>query len=334
MRKTFFEKFDIFNKNSTEKNICNCIKSGVIIGQNSIVRNYCELDTEVGFLIDDKFNYIWLDTDNITAQLAISEKLFSEKAPSLFCNECLKHSCHEENNSTAPIKHLHLSHWKCCLLDCKYCKREKTDDISTVKHFDIMPVIEQLLDKKLIDKKTEIVFDCGDAALHPEFDKLIYFFINYEMENIIINTTASRYCHSISDAIGKNIAKIIVPIDSGCSYVYQNVKGVNKYDIAIANVKRYQEFEDKKQKRIIFKYTLVHGINDNDKEFLDFYIHAKNLGIKKLYLDIDKDWFMELVNTPQGYLNDIILFAENISKINDFEIEFSPKIKFLHSRIK
>lgn len=76
------------------------------------------------------------------------------------------------------------------------------------------------------------------------------------------------------------------------------------------------------------------GINDNNKEFLDFFIKSKNFGIKKLYLDIEQNWFEKLTISPQNYINDIILFAENISKMNDFDIEFSPKVKLLRSIIK
>lgn len=323
-----------FNKKEISKTFCNDITNGIIIGQNSEIRSYCPINENSGFLIDDNFNYIWLNTDNLLQKQEQSKEMFSQNKPCSFCNKCIDiHPC-KKNDSEAPVKSLHLNHWQCCIFNCGYCNRSKTDDISTTKHFDIMPVIEQLLDKKLIDTKTEIVFDCGDATLHPEFDKLIYFFINYEMKNIVINTSALRYCHSISEAIGKNIAKIIVPVDGSCSFVYEKAKGLNRYELVMSNVKRYMEFEDKNQKRIIFKYTLMQGINDNNKEFLDFFIKSKNFGIKKLYLDIEQNWFERLMISPQNYINDIILFAENISKMNDFDIEFSPKVKLLRSIIK
>ena len=51
-----------------------------------------------------------------------------------------------------------LAHWKCCFLNCVYCKDTKTDDLLTVNHFDIMPVIEQLVDSGVITKDTKIIF--------------------------------------------------------------------------------------------------------------------------------------------------------------------------------
>ena len=76
-------------------------------------------------------------------------------------------------NIVSNIDYLVLSHWKCCFLSCSYCVEKKTDDLNTIKHFDIMPIVEQLIDVGLVTKETQIVFSCGDATLHPEFDKLL-----------------------------------------------------------------------------------------------------------------------------------------------------------------
>lgn len=226
-----------------------------------------------------------------------------------------------------------LSHWKCCFLSCSYCVEKKTDDLNLIKHFDIMPIIEQLIDNGLITKQTQIIFGCGDATLHPEFDKLMYYLTNFGMKDIIINTSALRYCHSIAEAMIKNVAKIVVSLDSGCPYIYERVKGVNKFDIAIANIKRYLEFENPSSKQVIINYVLLNGVNDNKKEILDWFMFSRNLGVKKLAIDIEKKWYNQIDSIPE-YLKEIISFTRELSEFNNFEIEFSSRMSSLYEKIQ
>ena len=41
---------------------------------------------------------------------------------------------------------------------------------------------------EISSKNTKIIFECGDATLHPEFDKLMYYFINIDMKDITIQS--------------------------------------------------------------------------------------------------------------------------------------------------
>ena len=226
-----------------------------------------------------------------------------------------------------------LSHWKCCFLSCSYCVEKKTDDLSTVKHFDIMPIIEQLVDNGLITKHTQIIFGCGDATLHPEFDKLMYYLINIGMKDVVINTSAMRHCHSIAEAMMKNITKLVVSLDAGCPYIYERVKGINKYDIAVANIKRYLEFENTSSTQVVINYVLLNGINDNKKEILDWFMFSRNLGVKKLSIDIDEKWY-NLLDTIPEYLKEILVFTKELSEFNNLEIEFSHRMSNLYEKIQ
>ena len=226
-----------------------------------------------------------------------------------------------------------LSHWKCCFLNCLYCVEKKTDDLNTINHFDIMPIIEQLIDSGLINKETQIVFSCGDATLHPEFDKLMYYLTNYGMKDIVIHTSAMRHCQSIADAMIKNIVKVIVSLDSGCPYIYGRVKGINKYDIAVENIKRYLEFETPSSKQVIINYTFLSGINDNKKEVLDWFMFCRNLGVKKLSVDIEEKWYNTLDTIPD-YFEEILIFTKELSDFNNLEIEFSQRMSDLYERVQ
>lgn len=236
-------------------------------------------------------------------------------------------------NIVSNIDYLVLSHWKCCFLSCSYCVEKKTDDLNTIKHFDIMPIVEQLIDVGLVTKETQIVFSCGDATLHPEFDKLMYYLTNFGMKDIIVYTSAMRHCHSIAEAMIKNIAKVVVSLDSGCPYIYEKVKCINKYDIAVTNIKRYLEFENPSSKQVVINYVLLNGINDNKKEILDWFMFSRNLGVKKLSIDIEERWYNQIDIIPE-YLKEIIVFTKELSEFNNLEIEFSPRMSNLCEKIQ
>lgn len=282
-----------FSKNFSKRNV------GLVFTEDLKVK--FSDDVSCDKILEENFNGLWLDIDKIKKLVSNDEAL----------------------------GFVVLSHWKCCFLNCLYCSEKKTDDLLTVKHFDIMPVIKQLVNSGLINRNTKIIFNCGDAALHPEFDKIMYFFINYEMKDIVIHTSAMRYCHSIAEAVGKNIAKVVISLDCGCPYIYERVKGINKFDIAIANIKRYIEFAGKLSNQIIINYTLVQGINDNQKEILDWFMFTRNLGIKKFSLDIDDKWYNSLNEKIPDYLEEILVFVRELSEFNNIEIDFSSKLKKL-----
>lgn len=313
--------------NSKSNLVCSSIKGGLIFTEDGKItlcrRNLPE------YIILDNFNGLGLDIDLIKSRI----KEASSSNLSENCFNC-PYIDSEYSKRTNSLDFIVLSHWKCCFLNCVYCKEKKTDDLLTVKHFDIMPVIEQLIDSGLITKETKIIFDCGDSTLHPEFDKLIYFFINYGMKNLVVYTSALRFCQSVADAISKNIIQLVISIDGGCPYIYEKVKGFNKFDLMVSNLKRYLEFEEKGKKQVVLSYKLVEGINDNKKELIDWFMFSRNLGVKKLLLDIDDKWYNNVNSNIPNNLKELILFVKELSELNKFDIEFSSKVEYLYKIAK
>lgn len=284
-------------------------------------------------IIVKNFNGLWLDISKIIEKRKNSVE---EMKNGIIPDECKK--CHNLKNiawhKSEYIETLYLNQWRYCYINCCYCNSPKQENLIEAKHFDVMPAIEQLIDKKLFTVNTKVVFECGDSCIHPEFDKLMYFFINYGIKEVTVNTPALRYCQSIADALSNNITNVVISLDAGCAYIYERIKGLNKFDIAISNIKRYKQYEEPSQKRVVLKYTIIKGINDNEKEILDWYILSKNLGIKKLVFDIAENWFREIKDSIPDYLKEIILFVRKISDFNEIKIEFCERAAVLYNLIK
>ena len=324
----FFKQINKTSKTNSYK-YCKFINESLVFDYNNNVK-LCPL-SDFG-IICNKYNGIWLDIKKLNKIRSESINIINSVECPILCKNCeyYKDNKHKDNKT---IKYLYLSNWKDCYLNCSYCDYPKEEDLIKAEHYDIFQSIKQLIDKKLIDVNTTIIFDCGDATIHPEFDKILYYFINYEMRNIIINTPAMRYCESISEAIAKNIAEVIIPLDSGCPYIFERIKGINKFDIVISNLKRYLSFEEPSEKRVILKYTILNGINDNQKELLDWFMLARDLGIKKLTIDIDKKWYNQIKTSIPQYLKELVIFIKTMSQYNEIEIDFCDRTSFIYNTI-
>lgn len=323
----------LFSPKKNNNYTCKYIAGGLIFSQNGniIVCGRAADDNDSEFTFMNNFNGLNFDSASLKQFIINLRSKYNNNLP-LGCNNC-ENTVHIKQNNEPVFDFIELNHWKSCFLNCVYCNYEKVDDLSLTSHYDITPVIQELIDPKLISKNTKIIFKCGDALLHPEFDKLMYFFINFGMKDIEIHTSGQRYCHSVSEAIDKKIAKIFISFDGGCPYIYEKVKGYNKFDIAMSTLKRYFEYDDKNKKRVIISYTLVKGINDNKKEILDWFIMSRGLGIKKLFVDIDVNWYNSVNGIPDNNLSELLLFIKELSSLNNFDIDFSLKTLKMYNEI-
>ncbi len=277
-----------------------------------------------GILIKD-YNGIWLNTQKIEQDRKSYINRFKVSHPDAICTNC-EHYQRGVYKEEKILKEIHLGQWKNCYLKCKYCNSVKNENLIEAKHYSIFNTINQLIDEKMLTKDTKIIFECGDALLHPEFDKLLYFFINYESKNIIINTPAVTFRDSIAEAIAQNKIKLIINLDCANKQIYNYIKGEKLYEIAVANIKRYIQFQEPGEKRVLMKYTLFEGGNDGKKELSDCFILSKDLSIKQILIDIDENWFDKLQNNIPDYLIEMLVFIKKMADLDGMEIIFSKRV--------
>lgn len=305
---------------------CKHICSSLYFDYNNSVK-YCPYN-DVGIL-SEKLNGIWLDIDELENK---RQEFISNKTNK--CSNCEFYEKISKIKKQSKIKTLYLGNWHFCYVNCVYCKYPKSEDLISIGHYDIFPYIKELMDRKLVTRDTKVIFECGDACVHPEFDKIMFYFLNTDFKNIIVNTSAQRFCESIAQGIEKDMTKVIVSFDSGCQYIYHRIKQINKFDIAINNIKKYLKYQMPNKKNVILKYNIIEGINDNKKEPLDLFIFARDLGINKLIFDIEADFYKKCkINIPQ-HIKEIIKFLKKLSHYNNYDIEFAPKLNVLSNKIK
>ena len=309
--------------------ICKHIKSSLFFDNQNKVR-FCPYCSD--FAADTNLDGIWLNIDKIE-----QKRLELLKVQPKSCKDCKFYETYSPKKEIPQIKTLYIANWHFCYVDCVYCKSEKIEDLIKAKHYDFFPYFKELEDKKLVNKDTKVVFVCensGDCCVHPEFDKIMFYFLNSGYKNIEVNTSAQRFCDSVAQGIARDIAKVIIPFDSACQYVYNMVKQINKFQFALDNLKKYLTYQMPNKKNVIVKYTITSGVNDNKKEPVDLFILARDLGVKKLIFDVEQELYEKSLDFLPLYLEEIIILLRDIAKYNAFDIEFTPRLNVLYKQIK
>lgn len=321
---------DIFSKFNNKKNysFCKFICESVYFDYDNSVK-LCPYNN-LG-LINENFDGIWFDTEKFMEERKNCINLMTAKNLPSCCSDCIHLDKTGKIKIKQALKYIYFSDWKFCYVNCSYCKRPKTDDFIKAKHYDILPSIKQMIDKKLLNTKTKFVFECGDACVHPEFDKIIYFLLDYEAKNIIVNTPALRYCQSISDMISKNSGEVIITFDAGTKFTFNKIKGLDRFDEAVNNIKKYVSHQEPDEKRVILKFTMLEGINDNEKEILEWFILSRDLKIKKLLFEIESTWYKKIKNSVPKYIKDIIIFVKNMADYNNISLEFGVMTQAIYN---
>ena len=322
-------------KNEKKFISCEWLENGIIFDHANIIRVCCEQSHEGKgrYILEDSFNGLWLDIDKILNNKQVLKNKIRNNIIPDSCKGCqfLKNDFWKEKKVFSNIL---LTHWSNCNTRCIYCPAVRDNNLKDANHYNIIPIIEQLIDAKLVNQDTKFSIAGGESTIYPEFDKLLYFLIDYGIKNININSSGIKYSPSIADAISKNLAEIVISIDAASSFLYKLIKGTDTFNIVIENVKRYLDYQQIGEKRVILKFILLKGYNDNKKDLLDWFMLCSNIGIKKLALDIDIAWYNEMQANIPSYVIDLVLFAKEMSKLNNIELDLYDRACIIYKYSK
>lgn len=311
---------------------CHWLEHGIIFDHANIIRVCCEQSHEGQgrYILDDKFNGIWLDIDKINAEKQKQRNQVRSGEIPASCKGC-QFLTKDYWDDEIYFSHVLLTHWSNCNTRCVYCPAVRDNNLNDENVYNIIPIIDQLFDAKLIDENTYFSIAGGESTIYPEFDKLIYHLLDFGVHNININSSGIKYCHSIEQVIKDNKGEIVISIDSATAYLYKKLKGTDTFNIVINNIKRYIEAQQIGQKRVVVKFILVKGYNDNNKELLDWFMLCANLGLRRLAIDVDIAWFNEFKNNTPNYLIELIIFAKNMAKLSGLDLYLYDRASMVYN---
>ncbi len=216
------------------------------------------------------------------------------------CRHCI-YRCKDSTN-TDKIKRIDLYYWYHCNCGCFYCSyRDETKGKFSDKVLEgnsvIYKTLKELYKLDEIDKKELFVnFGGGELGVLKEYPKLIDLFLKNNVQSIWCETSGIKFSHALAKALEKGKAGLSAAICSGSPETYKKIKQRDKYYQVLNNMKRYVNAAKKcktnpqNSSKVISKYIILQGFNNNTEEIDKWLIDSKKIGIKQVEISMEFCW--------------------------------------------
>lgn len=203
---------------------------------------------------------------------------------------CLEKKEWDENTN---IKYLVVSHWHHCNCSCVYCvhrnltKSKYSDEVKKSDYYDILSVIQNMVDNKMLEKGAKISFVGGEPTVLDEFPDMVNLFLKNDVESMNILSSGIDFSPEIEESLIQNKSYVAISIDSGCPETYKKLKKVDKFNDVVDNARRYVNCSPTASNSFTLKYIIMDTINDNAEEIEKWLMLASKIGAKIVQLDIE-----------------------------------------------
>lgn len=228
------------------------------------------------------------------------------------------------------IDFLQFNYWIKCNSKCSYCyevqNRKKFDKI---KPYNTVPIIKEMIEKKILRPGGEVAFGGGEPTIAPEFEELIKLLTESGFTNMRIHSSGIKYSPAIAEAIKKGVLNIVISIDAGCEKTYKKIKNVNCYNKVIENMKKYASVNTYGYGLMTSKYIIIPNINDNRKE-IDLWLESvQRAGVRWIAVDIEDVWYKINRATISDYYLNLVDYIINKAEKNNIKYELYDRAKGL-----
>ena len=219
------------------------------------------------------------------------------------------------------IDFLQFNYWINCNSKCTYCYIMQNPDIfHDMSAYNAVPVVKEMLEKKILRPGGEVSFGGGEPTIHPEFDELINLLTDNNFQYMKIHSSGIKYSPAIANSISKGAMKVVISIDSGSKEIYEKIKRVPCYDKVIETMKKYVQADILKKRAVISKYIIIPDVNDNYDEIENWIQTANDIGIKALAVDIEDGWYKDSREHVSPYYLDLVNYI--IKRTQELKMAF------------
>lgn len=220
-----------------------------------------------------------------------------------------------------------------CNAKCIYCNQKslmnKGSD-QTLSSYDIHRICSEVY-----DDLDHILLADGEPSILRNVDRL-FSLANNKDWSLNFNTNAIIYSDLFAETLAKkNESFIAVALDSGTRKTYKAIKGADVFEKVVANLHKYKA----KGCRIILKYILLPGYNDNLEDINGFIKIAKDIQVQQITLSQNFSGYKngiptknaDEMNMPETLFLYFTYFLARLKEEClpwDFQIEFISKHDF------
>ena len=214
--------------------------------------------------------------------------------PPEYCKKCIYlQDIEDDSKFDDKINHIEIYHWHQCNCACFYCSnREHTKlKITRWKNVNgvtkVLPKLKELKKRGLFSDKVEVSIIGGEPTILGEFKNLLKFFIDNKF-NVNILSNGILYEKLISESVNINPnTYFTISLDCGCKETFKKIKGTDKFDDVVKNIKQYIKDTKENSYRVIVKYILLEGINDNTEEINKWIDICTQIGVRNFFVTIE-----------------------------------------------
>ena len=321
------------NKNHHTFVSCDWLEHGIIFDHNNIIRVCCSQCNEGGGrpILVRNYHGELLDWDEIFAQKEIMRNI--QRCGETFskCKGCILLR-EDEWDDENYIKRLLLTHWIDCNCRCIYCPAVRDEDLKHEnEHYDILPALKDMCDKKVLDKHAYVSIAGGESTIYPEFEEMLHLLLDYGCDNILINSSGIKYSPAIEKGLRAHCLELVISVDAGTRETYEKIKLVKTYDTVCENLGKYAAAQGDQRHYLCSKFIIVPDYNDNENEIELWLKKSRELGIKQVAIDIDIHWVQKNMNNLQKErrIYDLIVFASHIADRENLKLRYDERASIM-----
>ena len=323
------------NDNKTKNKFISCdwLEHGIIFDHKNIVRVCCSQCNEGGGkpILLGNYQGELIDWDelfrlkNEMRQVQHSGETYSK------CKGCILLREDEWDNENY-INMLLLTHWINCNCKCIYCPAIRDEELKEVnKHYNILPVLQDMCDRKILDKHAYISIAGGESTIYPEFEDMLHLLLDYGCDDILINSSGIKYSPAIAKGLSEHRLQLVISVDAGTRETYEKIKLVKTYDTVCENLRNYAIAQGENKYFLCSKFIIVPEYNDFEKEIELWLKKTRELGIKQVAIDVDWRWVQKNLNNLKNdrRLYELILFAKHIADREDLRLRYDERASII-----
>jgi organic radical activating enzyme len=307
---------------------CRFLERGLVFQHTRLITPCCLNPVRPGHPILANYNaeHVSLDAALETRAAMIARHKAGTIEPA--CHGCprLEQADWAATMSRYAVDEITFTPFTSCNIRCNYCytvgKGASTSPLSRAPR--ALPIIQELIDRGLLDPNATVRFSGGEPTLSPEFEPMLELLSAYGAR-CIVYTNATKRSDAIIRALQRDKVELVLGIDAASVAVYKAIKKMNYFDKVWKVVADYCAAE--RPGAVNKVWTKFVFCVENYQEAEAFVRRADTAGVRHVYYDVDASRIagrrrQDLGPLPEAITDSIAVLRHECLK-RGIEAEFS-----------
>ena len=167
-----------------------------------------------------------------------------------------------------------------------------------------------------------LIITGGEPSCLDELGRVIDFSLKHDIKEIYLNSSCIKYEKSIEKALKKDNIELTLSLDCSTREMYKKIKRIDAFDKVIKNMKKYVKAQAEKKTAVRIKYIILPNVNDTKEEIDNWLVLCQNIGVKKVILDVETNWYQKNKMNIPIRIKELISYFKERALFYGFETDF------------